>query len=62
MHFLYHFSSKGMLMDFTTKGTTQELPEGVKTWRDELGKLPRHGAIMHLFLAIDAEGLDLSPH
>ena len=29
-------------------------------WRDELGKLPRHGAIMHLFLAIDAEGLDLS--
>jgi len=41
-------------------GTTQELPEGVATWRDELGKLPRHGAIMHLFIAIDAQGLDLS--
>ncbi|KAI2512817.1 all-trans-retinol 13-14-reductase [Fragilaria crotonensis] len=41
-------------------GTTQELPEGVKLWRDELGKLPRHGAIMHLFLAIDATDLDLS--
>jgi len=41
-------------------GTTQELPSGVDTWRKELGKLPRHGAIMHLFLAIDAEGLDLS--
>ena len=25
-----------------------------------LGKLPRHGAIMHLFLAIDATDLDLS--
>ena len=25
-----------------------------------LGKLPRHGAILHLFVAIDAEGLDLS--
>lgn len=41
-------------------GTTQELPDGVAKWREELGKLPRHGAIMHLFLAIDAEGLDLS--
>jgi phytoene dehydrogenase-like protein len=41
-------------------GTEQELPEGVQTWRDELGKLPRHGAIMHLFIAIDAEDLDLS--
>lgn len=43
-----------------TTGTTQELPEGVAKWREDLGKLPRHGAIMHLFLAIDAEGLDLS--
>jgi phytoene dehydrogenase-like protein len=41
-------------------GTKQELPEGVAKWKEELGKLPRHGAIMHLFLAIDAEGLDLS--
>lgn len=41
-------------------GTEQELPEGVAKWKDELGKLPRHGAIMHLFLAIDAKGLDLS--
>jgi phytoene dehydrogenase-like protein len=41
-------------------GTKQALPDGVKEWRDSLGKLPRHGAIMHLFLAIDATGLDLS--
>jgi hypothetical protein len=41
-------------------GTKQELPEGVAKWREDLGKLPRHGAIMHLFIAIDAEGLDLS--
>jgi len=42
------------------KPDRQKLPEGALKWRDELGKLPRHGAIMHLFLAIDAEGLDLS--
>jgi phytoene dehydrogenase-like protein len=41
-------------------GTTQALPDGVRAWRDELGKLPRHGAILHLFLAIDATDLDLS--
>ena len=41
-------------------GTKQELPKGVDKWRTELGKLPRHGAIMHLFIAIDAKGLDLS--
>ena len=35
-------------------------PGGLTKWRDELGKLPRHGAISHLFLAIDATGLDLS--
>lgn len=34
-------------------------PKGLTKWRDELGKLPRHGAISHLFLAIDATGLDL---
>jgi phytoene dehydrogenase-like protein len=41
-------------------GTTQQLPEGVELWKKELGKLPRHGAIMHLFIAIDATDLDLS--
>ena len=41
-------------------GDAPELPEGVREWKQTLGKLPRHGAIMHLFLAIDAEGLDLS--
>lgn len=46
--------------NFISTGDKQELPEGVATWRDELGKLPRHGAIMHLFLAIDAKDLDLS--
>ena len=39
---------------------TEGEPKGLTKWRDEFGKLPRHGAISHLFLAIDAEGLDLS--
>ena len=29
-------------------------------WRSDLGTLPRHGAISHLFLGVDATGLDLS--
>jgi phytoene dehydrogenase-like protein len=41
-------------------GDKQDLPDGVAKWKAELGKLPRHGAIVHLFIAIDAEGLDLS--
>ena len=41
-------------------GEADDLPDGVKEWRTTLGKLPRHGAIMHLFIGIDAEGLDLS--
>ena len=41
-------------------GDAPELPEGVREWKKTLGKLPRHGAIMHLFLAIDATDLDLS--
>lgn len=41
-------------------GEEQELPADVSKWRSALGKLPRHGAIMHLFIAIDGEGLDLS--
>jgi len=39
---------------------TEDEPKKLTEWRDTLGKLPRHGAISHLFLAIDAEGLDLS--
>lgn len=35
-------------------------PKGLTKWRNDLGTLPRHGAISHLFLGIDAEGLDLS--
>ncbi len=38
----------------------EDEPKGLTKWRDDIGKLPRHGAISHLFLAIDAEGLDLS--
>mmetsp|Transcript_103567 Transcript_103567/g.194966 ORF Transcript_103567/g.194966 Transcript_103567/m.194966 type:complete len:723 (-) Transcript_103567:132-2300(-) len=41
-------------------GNQSSLPEGVKEWRTALGKLPRHGAIMHLFIGLDGEGLDLS--
>ena len=36
------------------------LPQAVDEWRTELGKLPRHGAIMHLFIGIDGEGFDTS--
>lgn len=38
----------------------EDEPKGLTKWRNDLGTLPRHGAISHLFLAIDAEGLDLS--
>mmetsp|Transcript_18566 Transcript_18566/g.38493 ORF Transcript_18566/g.38493 Transcript_18566/m.38493 type:complete len:707 (-) Transcript_18566:44-2164(-) len=38
----------------------EDEPKKLTNWRDQIGKLPRHGAISHLFLAIDAEGLDLS--
>merc|ERR1719217_1264056 len=41
-------------------GEADDLPDGVKEWRETLGKLPRHGAIMHLFIGIDATDLDLS--
>ena len=35
-------------------------PKKLTKWRNDLGTLPRHGAISHLFLAIDATDLDLS--
>jgi hypothetical protein len=38
------------------KGERKELTKR----RDEMGTLPRHGAISHLFLGVDATGLDLS--
>ena len=38
----------------------EDEPKKLTKWRNDLGTLPRHGAISHLFLAIDAEGLDLS--
>lgn len=38
----------------------EPLPAAAAEWRSALAKLPRHGAILHLFLAIDAAGLDLS--
>jgi phytoene dehydrogenase-like protein len=41
-------------------GKQEGMPEGVNEWRKELGKLPRHGAIMHLFIGLDAKDLDLS--
>jgi phytoene dehydrogenase-like protein len=52
------FDTVKMLADDASQ--PEPLPPAVHEWRDELGKLPRHGAILHLFLAIDAEGLDLS--
>jgi phytoene dehydrogenase-like protein len=38
----------------------EDEPKDLTKWRDDLGTLPRHGAISHLFLGVDAEGLDLS--
>lgn len=48
------FDTVKMLGDLTS------LPPACTEWKNSLGKLPRHGAIMHLFLAIDAKDLDLS--
>ena len=41
-------------------GPENKLPAEAVEWKNTLGKLPRHGAIMHLFIAIDAKDLDLS--
>ena len=41
-------------------GDAPELPEGVREWKKTLGKLPRHGAIMHLIVAIDAADDNIS--
>lgn len=38
----------------------EDEPKQLTKWRDDLGTLPRHGAISHLFIGIDAKGLDLS--
>jgi len=38
----------------------EDEPKQLTKWRNDLGTLPRHGAISHLFLGIDAKGLDLS--
>lgn len=38
----------------------EEEPKGLTKWRNDLGTLPRHGAISHLFLGVDATDLDLS--
>lgn len=38
----------------------EDEPKGLTKWRDDMGTLPRHGAISHLFLGIDAKDLDLS--
>ena len=37
-------------LDPQMKGYTE-----LKEWRETLGTLPRHGAILHLFVAVDAE-------
>eukprot|EP00536_Pseudo-nitzschia_multiseries_P005005 jgi/Psemu1/238122/estExt_Genewise1.C_900034 len=38
----------------------EDEPKKLTKWRNDLGTLPRHGAISHLFLGVDAKGLDLS--
>jgi len=44
----------------TAAAAADPLPAAVVEWTSAFGKLPRHGAIMHLFVAIDAQDLDLS--
>lgn len=59
-------AKKAVVSNATPFDTVKLLPEsegepkGLTKWRSELGTLPRHGAISHLFLAIDAKDLDLS--
>lgn len=59
-------AKKAVVSNATPFDTVKLMPEqegerkALTKWRNDLGKLPRHGAISHLFLAIDAEGLDLS--
>merc|ERR1719217_685540 len=59
-------AKKAVVSNATPFDTVKLMPEkegerkALTKWRSEIGKLPRHGAISHLFLAIDAEGLDLS--
>jgi phytoene dehydrogenase-like protein len=38
----------------------EDEPKLLTKWRNDMGTLPRHGAISHLFLGIDAKDLDLS--
>lgn len=38
----------------------EDEPKELTKWRNDLGTLPRHGAISHLFLGVDAKDLDLS--
>jgi len=59
-------AKKAVVSNATPFDTVRLMPEAaealpeVKEWRDTLKQLPRHGAILHLFLAIDATDLDLS--
>lgn len=54
------FDTAKLLRQGPETPTEERHPEDVLNWANEVGRLPRHGAIMHLFVAIDAEGLDLS--
>lgn len=59
-------AKKAVVSNGTPFNTVKMMPfqEGERKeltkWRDEMGTLPRHGAISHLFLGVDATGLDLS--
>ena len=57
---------KAVVSNATPFDTVKLMPQkedeakALTKWRNDLGTLPRHGAISHLFLGVDAEGLDLS--
>ena len=57
---------KAVVSNATPFDTVKLIPEkedenkGLTKWRNDMGTLPRHGAISHLFLGVDAKGLDLS--
>jgi len=54
------FDTAKLLRQTEEEKAADPLPEPVQDYVAQFSKLPRHGAIMHLFVAIDAKDLDLS--
>jgi len=54
------FDTAKLLRQTPEEKAAAPLPTAVEEYVSQFSKLPRHGAIMHLFVAIDATDLDLS--